>query len=112
MINFKQIAKSQTIVSDIMENRNKVEKQDGTVHISDFDFVNGNRGEYVVCAISNTEFINGGMVLTKIFKACVDAYGGDLTSAREDFRSQGGMDVKLTRARTRDGNAITRVEVL
>lgn len=112
MINFKHIAKTQTIVSDIMEHRTKVEKQDGAVHISDFDFVDGNRGEYVVCATSDTEFINGGMVLTKIFKACVDAYDGDLTAAREDFRAQGGMDVKLTRSRTRDGNAITRVEVL
>lgn len=112
-INFKNIAQKETIISDIMTNRKKVDKTDGTIHISDFDIVPNSKGElYAVCAISDETFINGGFVLTRIFTAIVTEYDGNIEKAREDFRNEGGLDVKLTRKKTKGNRDITTVEVL
>lgn len=111
-INFKKIAKENTVVSEIMENRTKVEKANGKYHISEFDIVASEKGPYAVCAISDTEFINGGFVLSKIFLAIVDEYEGDINAAREDFASEGGLDVRLERTTTKSGKPLTKVEVL
>lgn len=112
-INFKNIARRETVISDIMESRNKVDKSDGIFHIEDFDIVSNTNGEaYAVCAINDREFINGGFVLTRIFTAIVDEYNGDIETAREDFRREGGLKVRLTRKKTRGNRDITTVEVL
>lgn len=112
-INFKNIAQRETVISDIMTNRKKVDKTDGKFHISDFDLVSNQNGEvYAVCAINEDEFINGGFVLTRIFTAIVEEYEGNIERAREDFRDSAGLDVKLTRKKTRGGRDITTVEVV
>lgn len=112
-INFKELAQKQTVLSSIMENRTKVSKKDGVYTIYDFDIVPGKKNDfYAVCAISDSEFINGGFVLTKIFQSIVDEYGGDIDAAREDFRCSGGLRVRLEKGETKDGNSITKVEVL
>lgn len=112
-INFKKIAKAATVISNIMETRNKVDKTDGKFHIEDFDIVHNASGEpYAVCAISKDNFINGGFVLTKIFLDIVTEYDGNIERAREDFRAEGGIDVKLKREKTRSGHDIVSVEVL
>lgn len=112
-INFKKIAERETVISDIMTNRKKVDKTNGKFHIEDFDIVSNGKGEpYVVCAINGYEFINGGFVLTRIFTAIVEEFGGYIVSAREEFRNSGGLDVKLERKKTKGGRDITIVEVL
>lgn len=112
-INFKNIAQRETVISDIMTNRKKVDKTDGEVHICDFDVVSNGKGEaYAVCAINENEFINGGFVLSRIFASIVEEYSGNIEKAREDFREYGGLDVKLTRKKTKGNRDITTVEVL
>lgn len=112
-INFKKLAIKQTVLSDIYEGRTKVDKEDGDIHICDFDIVPGKMGNmFAVCALNDRQFINGGFVLTKIFTAIVDEYEGDITEAREDFRRSGGIDVRLTKTKTNSGNTLTKVEVL
>lgn len=112
-INFKNIAQRETVISDIMTNRKKVDKTDGKIHICDFDIIANGKGEaYAVCAINEDEFINGGFVLTRIFTVIVDEYSGDIEKAREDFRDAGGLDVELKRTKTRSGRSITQVTVL
>lgn len=112
-INFKNIAQRETVISDIMTNRKKVDKTDGKLHICDFDIIANGKGEaYAVCAINEDEFINGGFVLTRIFTAIVNEYSGNIEKAREDFRDAGGLDVKLTRKKTKGNRDITTVEVL
>lgn len=112
-INFKNIAQRETVISDIMTNRKKVDKTDGIFTIVDFDIVSNPSGEaYAVCAINDDEFINGGFVLTRIFTAILEEYEGDMASAREDFRNEGGLRVKLTRKKTKGNRDITAVEVL
>lgn len=112
-INFKNIAQRETVISDIMTNRKKVNKTDGEIHICDFDIVSNTNGEaYAVCAVNEDEFINGGFVLTRIFTAIVEEYSGYIEKAREDFRNAGGLDVKLTRKKTKGNRDITTVEVI
>ena len=112
-INFKKIAKRNTVLSSIMESRTKVEKKDGKYHIEDFDIIAGKNGEaYAICAINDRNFINGGFVLTKIFEDIVREYNGDLEKAREDFVKDGGFDVELKREKTSTGHDITTVTVL
>lgn len=112
-INFRNIAQRETVISDVMTNRKKVDKTDGNVHICDFDIVSNKDGEvYAICAINEDEFINGGFVLTRIFTAIVEEYNGDIEQAREDFKDAGGLDVKLSRKKTKGGRDITTVEVL
>lgn len=112
-INFKNIARKETVISDIMVNRRKVDKTNGVVHINDFDIVSNTNGEaYAVCAIGDEEFINGGFVLTRVFSAIVEEYHGDIETARHDFREAGGLDVKLTRKKTKGNRDITTVEVM
>lgn len=112
-INFRNIAAKQTVLSDLMDGRTKVSKTDGVIHISDFDIVPDKKGEaYAVCAISPTEFINGGHVLTRIFTSIIEVFNGDKEQAREEFRKSGGLDVKLERRKTGSGHDITAVEVL
>lgn len=112
-INFKKIAKAATVISDIMETREKTSKTDGKIHIEDFDIVHGLTGEpYAVCAINGENFINGGFVLTKIFLDIVTEYDGNIKKAREDFRAEGGLDVELKREKTRAGHDIVSVRIL
>lgn len=112
-INFKRIAQQETVLSDIMTNRTKVTKTDGKIHICDFDIIASAKGEaYVICAINEDQFINGGFVLNRIFTAIVEEYHGDVNRAREDFREAGGIDVRLERKKTKDGHDITTVEVI
>lgn len=112
-INFKKIAKAATVLSDIMETREKVDKTDGKFHIEDFDIVHNAKGEpYAVCVISETNFINGGFVLTKIFLDIVTEFDGNVRTAREEFRTAGGLDVELKREKTKAGHDIVSVNIL
>lgn len=111
-INFRKIAEDATILSDLMSGREKVAKTDGIVTLRDFDLVPDKNGEvYAIFAISDTEFINGGAVLTKIAIEWVNACG-DIATAREELRKTEGVTVKLKADRTKDGKNLTKVEVL
>lgn len=112
-LNFKKIAKSATVLSDIMEHRTKVPKKDGIYHITEFDIISSTKGEaYVICAINDKEFINGGFVLTKIFNEFIAMNDGDITATREEFKNSGGIRVKLEKTMTTEGKNLTKVEVL
>ena len=112
-INFKNIAQKATVLSDIMADREKVEKKDGIVTIVDFDIVCNPKGEaYAVCAIDEKHFINGGYVLTKIFTDIVREFDGDVNAAREEYRASEPLKVKLTKTKTKANRDITNVQVL
>ena len=112
-INFKKIAQRETVLSEIMESRQKVEKKDGIVTIVDFDIVSNKDGEaYAVCAINDTEFINGGAILTSIFTSIVREFNGDIEQARAEYAQSEKLKVKLTKTKTKSGRDLTKVEVL
>lgn len=109
MNKFAKLAQSSITLSDIMNGRVKVDKVDGEYHITDFDLVAGDSGPYAVCAVSDTEYINGGAILTKIFVDIVKEYSGDIDAARDAFSADGGITVKLARGTTKQGRSIVRV---
>lgn len=113
-INFKNAAIEKTTLSDLMRGRTKKATKEGTHHISDFDIVPSSNGEpYAICAVSDTEFINGGKVLTDMFIEFVAAYDGNISQCREDFRNQGGLNIKATMGKTRDGaHSLLKIEVI
>lgn len=111
-INFKKIATQQVTLSDIMQNRTKLANKVGRFHISDFDIVPGSKGVYAICAVSDTEFINGGYILTKIFQAAIAECGGDIDTCRDEFRKSGGLDIETCMKVTKAGNSIMEVKVL
>lgn len=107
--NFKQFARESISLSDIYTNRTKLEKINGDYHIDDFDLVSGTSGVYAICAVGDAHFINGGMVLTRIFTDIVAEFDGSVEVAREEFRKAGGLNVKLEMSRTKKGNNICKV---
>lgn len=112
--NFREKAQKATSLSDIYNGRTKVEEKDGKFHAFDFDIVNGeNKKAYAVVAISDSEFINAGTVLSDVFLGFVDDYEGDIDQCREDFRNSGGFDFKMTKRKSKEsGRPYWGVEII
>ena len=111
-VNFKKIASQETVLSEIMEGRTKVQKEDGVITIVDFDMVADPKGEaYAVIAINDTEFINGGHVLTRIVTAFVEACGG-IEQAREEYAKSEPIRCQLEKTKTQSGRTLTKVTIL
>lgn len=111
-INFKKIAAQETVLSEVMEGRTKIQKEDGEITIVDFDMVADNKGEaYAVIAIDDEHFINGGHVLTRIVSAFVEACGG-IAEAREEYAKSDPIRCRLEKTKTQSGRTLTKVTVL
>lgn len=126
MSRYTELAKQKTEGSPVLAGREKIETDavialypDG-ITITQFDFLNGKNGKYVVCTFAEdaSKFFNGGKILTDIFESFVDhfktpenTYAEALELCQNDFNGE-FLKVKLSRGRTKDGNRITKVEVL
>lgn len=110
--NFRAVAQNATTISDLMNNRVKVDKNNGEYTIVDFDIVTIKNSTYVVCAINDREYINGGMVLTRVFQDIVACFEGDIEAAREEYKNSEPLRVRLTKSRTSEGKNITTVDIL
>lgn len=110
--NFKNIAQNATTLSDIMNNRTKVNKTDGEYTIVDFDVVTVKGSTYALCAINDKEYINGGTVLTRVFQDIIACFEGDIEAAREEYKESEPLKVRLTRGMTKEGKNITTVDIL
>lgn len=122
MQNFKDLAKRQTTLSEVMLDREKVtteelmEKYPDGVTIIAFDYINSrkSKGKYPVFNIEEdpTVFCNGGTIIGRIFKDFIDACDGDVKAASDELRRQGGLAVKFGKGQTKAGDEVTTVEVL
>lgn len=123
MSRFTQQAKKHVAGSTILEGREKMRTDEviarfpGCVTITDFDFLKGKNGTFVVCSFAESpkNYFNGGKILTDIFAEFVEGYAGEenpLEATRAEFRKEGGMKVKLSHGRTKDGNNVTLIDVL
>lgn len=119
-INFSEQMKKSLSLSELMKDREKMETETlinlhaNGVTITDFDVCEIN-GETVACYITKEEprhFHFAGKLLKDRFDEFIEVYDGDIDKCREDFREQGGVRVKLERARTRENREITKVTVL
>ena len=121
MKNFRDLARKATTLSELMENREKIQTSeviknfpDG-ITIAAVDVIKSSDVKYPVFTFLEdpTKFYCGGIVLSKIVDTWVTEYNGDLGMLNHDLAESGGVKVKLTETKTRDGkNNITQVEVL
>lgn len=121
MKNFRDLARKATTLSELMENRVKIQTSDVIKNFPDgitlnaVDMIKTSDASYPVFTFSedSDRFYCGGIVLTKIVNTWLNEYNGDLEMLNHDLVECGGVKVKLTETKTRDGkNNITQVEVI
>lgn len=121
MKNFRDLARKATTLSELMENREKIQTNEviknfpNGITINAVDVIKTSDAEYPVFTFSedSSKFYCGGIILSKIVDTWVEEYNGDLGMLNHDLAETGGVKVKLTETKTRDGkNNITQVEVV
>lgn len=124
MKNFRDLARKATTLSELMENREKIQTSDvikkfpNGITINAVDMIKTSDATYPVFTFSEDSkvFYCGGIILTKIVNTWLEEYDGDLCpldSLNNDLAECGGVKVKLKESKTRDGkNNITEVEVI
>ena len=121
MNNLRDLARNATTLSELMENRKKIQTgeviksfPDG-ITLNAVDVIKTSDAKYPVFTFleDSSRFYCGGIVLSKIVDTWLKAYNGDLGMLNHDLAESGGVKVKLTETKTRDGkNNITEVEVV
>ena len=119
MANFRDRARKATSLSELMSGKTRITTDEMIQQfpqgftISDFDIIRDSQKEYPVFVIKeNTDIcFFGGLVLMNMVNDWLEGYES-VEKCREDFRSEGGVPIKMTTGKTKNGNNITRVEVL
>lgn len=124
--NFKQSATNQTVLSHLMNGREQkkteeiiAEYPDG-VTIVEFDFariVNTKTGELnefpvIIIQEDDTIFFNGGTILGNICKEWVIQFDGDMDECNKELAKSGGLKIKMSAGKTKNGNNITKIDIL
>lgn len=123
-MSFTERAKKRAAQNDrIFEGREKVgigdiimEYPEG-ITVTDFTILHDNTNDSDYCVIAFEEeakaFFFGGTALTGLFKDVVEKdFDGDLETAREELKTEGGMKLKLSEKRSKNGRNYTAFEVL
>lgn len=122
--NFKQTAIDATSLSELMAGKTKIDTADVVakypegITVTAVDMIeyekDGKPVEYPVFLFAENEnaFYAGGVVLKKIARAWVAGFDGDYNVMSGELAKQGGVKVKLTVGRSKNGNSITNVEIL
>ena len=121
MKNFRDLARKATTLSELMENREKIQTGEviknfpNGITLNAVDIIKTSDATYPVFNFleDSNRFYCGGIVLSKIVDTWLREYDGDLEMLNHDLAECGGVKVKLTETKTRDGkNNITEVEVI
>lgn len=122
--NFRQTAIDATSLSELMAGRTKIDTADVVAKYPDgitvtaVDMIeyekDGKPVEYPVFLFAENEkaFYAGGVVLKKIARAWVSSFNGDFNAMSAELAKQGGLKVKLSVGRSKNGNTITNVDIL
>ena len=118
---FAALAKEATSLSEIMKGKTKVDVDElygEDITITGFDFLtstdkSGETKDFAVCTYAEDEnaFFFGGTVLTKICKAWLADYDSP-AEASEALAAEGGVVIRMSKGKTKNGNKITTVEIL
>lgn len=122
---FTKLAKKATTLSYIMEGREKIKISDvinlypDGITITEFDMVttpdnNGVASTYPVLAFSedDTRFIYGGKAIKDMCTMWLANFDGDVEATSQALKAAGGVKIKLSSQRTKNGNNFTRVDVI
>ena len=122
--NFRQTAIEATSLSELMTGRTKIDTADVVAKYPDgitvtaVDMIeyekDGNPVEYPVFLFKENDeaFYAGGVVLKKIARAWVSPFNDDFNAMSAELAKQGGVKVKLSVGRSKNGNTITNVDIL
>lgn len=117
---FTDIARNATVLSPLMEGRDKISTAEiiatypNGITMTQFDILNGEKGTFPVYTIAEDDkvFAFGGAVINKIVEAIVAQFNGSVDDASSALRANGGIKLRLSQGRTRGGNNVTLVDVL
>ena len=119
---FASMAKEATTLCEIMNGKTKIDTDDllgKEITVTAFDFIelkdkSGELNEFaVICFKEDPEaFFFAGTVLTKICKAWAKEFDGSAEEASAELASDGGVVIKMTAGKTKNGRRITNVEIL
>lgn len=122
---FATLAKRATTLSSIMEGREKlntdevIKRYPNGITITEFDVVttpdqNGNPSTYPVIAFAedSTKFIYGGKAIMDMVTMWLANFEGDIETTSNALKAAGGVKVKMTSAKTKQGRNFTRVDVI
>ena len=121
---FKSLAVEATSLSELMNGRTKVDTADiiakypegitvTTVDMIEYE-MDGKPIEYPVFLFAENEnaFYAGGVVLKKIARAWVSKFDGDYSAMSAALAESGGVKIKLSSGKAKNGNTITNVDIV
>lgn len=118
MNKFTEMAKKATTLSELMVGRKLdteelIEKFPDGVTVIECDTVDTDEAHYAVVRFAEISdaFYTGGIVLTNIVDAWINEYNGDMSLLNHDLHESGGVKVKLTAKKTKNGKNVTAIEV-
>lgn len=120
-IDFRAVAINELTLSPLMVNREKISTEEligETVTIVAFDFANiTDKGEdktypIMIFAEYPDRYYNGGTLLLKLCAAWTAAAGGDVETASDALKKQGGVKIRFRSTKTKSGNNLTSVDVV
>ena len=122
MKNLREIAQQQTLLSKLMEGREKITLKKlvtaypNGVTVTGVDMVpDAKTGEmYSIFTFSENEklFASGGIVFNKVVNAWLSEYDNDIEMLNHDLSEMGGVKVKFTYGKTGNNRDIVKCEIL
>ena len=120
MFNFRESAMNSTLLSSLQNNREKISTEDlismfpGGITVNAFDFATVKDKTFAVVTFleDDSHYYNGGTVLTKMCVAWAAGFNGDPESASVALGKAGGVKLKFTMSKTKDGNNVTTITVV
>lgn len=116
--NFKQAAQKATVLSPLMEGREKVDTdtlQGQELTIIAADWVQQSEGTEYPCIIFKEKPNNyycGGIILKKIVAEWLDSFSGNVEGMNAELEKAGGVKIRLTNGKTKKNNNLVNVEIL
>ena len=117
---FTDNAKKTVTGCEIMQGREKISTEDiiakwpQGITLMGFDILTGKEGQYPVFSFAedSEHYYFGGKILSDIVFGWLDDYEGDKARCNADLKADGGLKVKLEKAKGKNGRAYTNVVVL
>jgi hypothetical protein len=120
MFNFRESAMNSTLLSALQNNREKISTEDlinafpDGITVNAFDFATVQDKTFAVVTFKEDDgrYYNGGTVLTKMCLNWAAGFAGDPEAASTALAKAGGVKLKFTESKTKNGNNVTTITVV
>lgn len=116
----KNLAKKALVLSELMENREKISTEDiikyypNGITINAFDGpIKTENGETIIYTFKEEKdkFAFGGTIMQSLFNRLITSYEGDIGALKADIAKE-GLKVKLGETENKAGQTMTSVEIV